>query len=212
MASPPRVSFSGEHLAMPAISQHHSDIEASVKDYFSLQNPRSEPRFSGHTPDEIREQLASILEENERTTCLTILACLEAAFRLDYLQRCYRRLRDPLSREFRALYSVKDSRVSLERDIFSSWKRNSDVTASTISELTGAFKYRHWLAHGRYWTPRLGKKYDYQGVYWLAESVFDSFPFFPDQAGQGTRTEESKTHPPVPPPRREEGIHSGRSV
>ena len=50
MASPPRVSFSGEHLELTRISQHHRDIEASV------------------------------LEENERTTAMTILASLEAAF------------------------------------------------------------------------------------------------------------------------------------
>lgn len=178
MARSPRVSFSGEHLELPGISRHHLDIETSVRDYFSLRNPRLEPRFTGYTPDEIRKELASTLEENERTTCMTILASLEAAFRLDYLQRCYKRLRDPLSREFRALHATKGSRASLEGDIFSAWKRNSTVTASTISELTGAFKYRHWLAHGRYWKPKLGKKYDYQGVYSLAESVFNSFPFF----------------------------------
>lgn len=37
-----------------------------------------------------------------------------------------------------------------------------------ISELITAFKYRHWLAHGRYWEPKLGRIYDYYSLYDLA--------------------------------------------
>ena len=77
---------------------------------------------------------------------------------------------------------MKGLRVSLEGDIFSAWKQNSTASASTIAELTGAFRYRHWLAHGRYWVPKLGKKYDYEGVYSLADSVFHNFPFFAVQS------------------------------
>ena len=177
MARFPRVIFSGENIELAQISQHHRDIEASVRDYFALQNPHLEPRFTGYTPSEMQQEMTSVLEENERTMSMTILASLEASFRLDYLQRCYRRGRDPLSREFRAIHARKGPRASLEGDIFSAWKRKSTVPASTISELIGAFRYRHWLAHGRYWVPKLGRQYDYQGVYLLAEFIFDTFPF-----------------------------------
>ena len=34
-----------------------------------------------------------------------------------------------------------------------------------------AFKYRHWLAHGRYWEPKLGRIYDYYSLYDLAYSM-----------------------------------------
>ena len=107
MASHPRVSFSGEHLVLPRISQHHGDIEASVRDYFSLRNPTLGPRFAGYTPSEVQQEMASVLKENERSTCMTILASLEAAFRLDYLQRCYMKGKDTLSREFRHIHASK---------------------------------------------------------------------------------------------------------
>ena len=43
-------------------------------------------------------------------------------------------------------------------------------------DLKGAFKFRHWLAHGRYWDPNLGrKKYDFQSLYALAEEFFECF-------------------------------------
>ena len=30
---------------------------------------------------------------------------------------------------------------------------------------------------GRYWTPKIGREYDYDDIYTLAESIYDSFPF-----------------------------------
>jgi hypothetical protein len=110
-------------------------------------------------------------------SALTILSALEAAFRIDYLQRCYLRQKDPLSRAFRDLHRRKQTRVRLETEIFDIWKEYTDVEAKLISDLRGAFNFRHWLAHGRYWEPKLGRKYDFVTVYALAAIVLSSFPF-----------------------------------
>ena len=91
MARRPRVRFSGQNLELPWISQHHQDAEAAVRDYFSLESARLKTRFIGYAEDEIRQEMTFVLEENERTTAMNILAALEAAFRVDFLQRCYRR-------------------------------------------------------------------------------------------------------------------------
>ena len=107
---------------------------------------------------------------------MSILAALEAAFRIDYLQRCYKRLRDPLSRAFRNAHQEKGARVPLE-DIFSMWQLHSNVSPSVTTDLERVFRYRHWLAHGRYWTPKIGREYDYSDIYALAESVYNGFPF-----------------------------------
>jgi len=45
-----------------------------------------------------------------------------------------------------------------------------------IGELRGAFKFRHWLAHGSYWPPKLGRRYDFTFVYSLADDVLNAFP------------------------------------
>jgi hypothetical protein len=55
---------------------------------------------------------------------------------------------------------------------------------SLIGELRGAFRFRHWLAHGRYWTPKLGRRYNYEDVYALADETFKSFPFFGSSAAE----------------------------
>ena len=44
---------------------------------------------------------------------MSILAALEAAFRMDFLQRCYKRQKDSLSRSFRTLYQNKGQHVLL---------------------------------------------------------------------------------------------------
>jgi hypothetical protein len=102
---------------------------------------------------------------------------VEAAFRIDYLQRCYRRGKDPVSRAFRNIYKVKQKRASLEDEIFTAWVKNSSGTRSIIGDLRGAFKFRHWLAHGRYWTPKFNR-YDFNSVFALADLTLRSFPFY----------------------------------
>lgn len=145
--------------------------------YFSLENVRLNVRFSGYAPEEVEQEMVEILDENERRSSMNILAALEAAFRIDFIQRGQRRKRDQLSRMFRHLYMEKGARASLEDDILESWRKVYPDFASIVSDLTGAFKYRHWLAHGRYWTSKLGRRFDYPGVYALADSIFDAFPF-----------------------------------
>ena len=39
-----------------------------------------------------------------------------------------------------------------------------------IGDVRGAFKFRHWVAHGRYWVAKLGRKYDFAYVHLLASA------------------------------------------
>ena len=172
-----RFRFSGEQLQLADIDRHHRDIEMSVRLYFSFENAHLDPRFTGYTPQEVERDMISVLDENERNAAMNILAALEAAFRMDFIQRGQGRKRDELSRTLRLVYEAKGERVSLEDDILTSWKHVRPDLRSVVSELIGAFKYRHWLAHGRYWTPKLGRKYDYQEVHTLTDSIFVAFPF-----------------------------------
>lgn len=178
MARSKRVGLSGQHLELSEIDRYHRDVEASVNDYFTPTNPRSTERLLGYTDEEILSERASLLDEHGRSTSMTVLASLEAAFRVDFLQRCYGRERDAVSTAFRELYKTREQGrgVSLDDDILSVWRQQSSIPSRIISELRSAFKYRHWLAHGRYWEPKF-PKYDYEEIYTLAETVFDAFPF-----------------------------------
>jgi len=172
-----RVKFSHQHLPIVEIAKYHQDVESSLKFYFSSHDSS---RFATYTSEEVEEELRLRLSENDLSTTFTLLSAVEAAFWIDYLQRSYQRKKDELSRVFRKLHQQKEQkglRASLGKDILSAWGKHTSVSAKLIGDLRGAFRYRHWLAHGRYWVPKLGQKYDYDSVYKLAQIVFSSFPF-----------------------------------
>ena len=171
-----RVVLSHEHLGIEQIDRRLQDTEAAIEAYFSIGNPSSAQRFLGLAPREVREEKEALLDESRRSSSMDVFGALEAAFRVDFLQRCYRREKDDISRAFREIYNSKGARVSLEDDILATWRRDLNVPQRMIRELTDAFKYRHWLAHGRYWRPKF-HKLDYAEVYSLAEATLASFPF-----------------------------------
>ena len=173
-----RLTFSGLNLELPQIAAHHQDLASSLRLYFSSASPSYIVRFDGYAVTEVIDELRERLDEADLTSSLAVLTSLEAVFRIDYLQRCYRRGRDQVSRAFRNIYKSKQARASLEDEIFTAWAANSSVPPQIISELRGAFRFRHWLAHGRYWTPKLGRRYDFTYVFELASLTISSFPFY----------------------------------
>lgn len=165
-------------LQLEEIANYYNDSEASLRLYFSDKNPSFENRFLDYSVEELSAELNSRFDELERSTSLSLLAALEAMFRIDYKERVKKRKKDRLSKALRELFKSKELKASLEDDIFNVWLENTSVKPQLIEDLKGAFKYRHWLAHGRYWTPKMGKpNYDYFGLYQLAENILNSFPF-----------------------------------
>jgi hypothetical protein len=171
-----RVAFSNKIVDITDFANHHSDLEDSLRSYFSPNALAFNVRFFGDTIADVNAKLKQRLAEVDIGSALTVLSALEAKFRIDYLQRCYRREKDVLSRAFRELHKKKQTRVRLETEILDAWKRHTDVEASVIADLRAAFAFRHWLAHGRYWEPKLGRKYDFPTVYALSVNVLTSFP------------------------------------
>ena len=139
--------------------------------YYFTEAPSSFARFFDSTPQELAEELKHRIEETDLRSILVTLAALEASFRIDYQSRCREKLKDDLSRAFRAIYKEKEISVSLDQDIFEAWKAYFPESKGIIGDLRTAFRLRHWLAHGRYWEPRIGRKFDFDSVFDLAVVV-----------------------------------------
>jgi hypothetical protein len=142
--------------AIAAIAEYHNDVEHSLRLYFSEVSPSFGTRFFGLRPEEITAERDARLEETDQRSAFFVLASLEKAFREDYRCRCKKRMKDDLSRAFRAIYKDREEKVNLERDVFEAWKENRPELRQLVGELRDAFRFRHWLAHGRYWVPKLG--------------------------------------------------------
>jgi hypothetical protein len=166
-----RVSFSAKEQSLEDIAFHHSDVLAGIFQFFSGQSAAFMERYADARLDDVREK--SIAELNF-TSSLSVLSSVEAAIRVDYLQRVYGRWRDPLSREMKVLYQEKANKARLEDELIGLWRSCTGVSSALLGEVIGAIKYRHWLAHGRYWTPKLGRRYDYETVYDIAQEFLDA--------------------------------------
>ena len=170
-----RISFSGQNNSLEQVAEHHRDVEDGLRGLFSPSSPQYEVRFTSYQPAEVVDELNARFNEADRQSTINLLAAVEAAFRIDYLQHCYDRGRDDVSRMFRDLHKQKDARARLEDDILEVWKISRPHSGTLIGHLRGAFRYRHWMAHGRYWTPKLGAKYDFLTVYGLAHQALQEF-------------------------------------
>ncbi|MGA2184003.1 MAG: hypothetical protein ABSH47_13320 [Bryobacteraceae bacterium] len=162
-------------LRWDELAAYHQDVVDALHLYFSPVAPTFAVRFVGRTQDEVRRELASRVDESDLRSALAVLTSLEAGFRIDFDFRCQNRLKDGLSRHFRELAKSRGEKVPLD-DILEAWKEHGPYPA-TVSELRGAFKFRHWLAHGRLGEPKLGRRYDFFGVHLMARSIIAAFPF-----------------------------------
>ncbi|RUM59094.1 MAG: hypothetical protein DSY60_00385 [Persephonella sp.] len=160
-----RVSISDEYLTLDYIVKYKNDLEEAIKLYFRYEN------FPTLTKNEINEKKKQILKEIEINTIFMLLSSIEAWIRIDYEYRVRKRLKDKLSRELREVdkYLDKTYKISIEQlcDIYKKY-----TVGNLFSELKAVFKLRHWIAHGRYWKLKIGKKYDFDEVYQLAEAIF----------------------------------------
>ena len=160
-----RVSFSNEELPIKEIDAYFEKTEKALRSFYQINNSD----FTDYTLDGLENERDQRIEELDKSTAFTILAAIEAHLRVDFLQRCYNKEKDSLSRKFRNLYKKKGFMVPLE-DILELWMQHL-TRKSVISELRGALNYRHWLAHGRYWVVNLGRKYDFYDVLTLAINI-----------------------------------------
>jgi len=165
----------GQMLSLNEIAEYHKDVVSSLNYYFNEMSEYSTDRFFGYTPAEREEELKTRIDETGFRSILIILASLDASFRVDYESRCQKKFKDSLSRAFRDIHKKKAERASLDEDIFEIWKIHRVECKRHIGELRAAFKFRNWLAHGRYWKPKLGRNFDFEYVYDLATAVNEDF-------------------------------------
>jgi hypothetical protein len=171
-----RLSFSSEILTLEHVAQVQDDTEKSLRFYYNAPGlVQRDSKFVAYSREDVRDELHERLVELDHTAAFGTLAALEASFRTDFLIRCTERWKDDLSRHFRGLYKAKGDHVALEDGILDGWKEHVPTAKALISDIIGAFGYRHWLAHGRYWVPKLGQRYDYFSVYLLAQQMQTHF-------------------------------------
>ena len=103
---------------------------------------------------------------------LELLATTEAILRIDFNARVAAKKKDPLSRRFRDVHKERQEKIRLDEDILTEMKEER----IRVSDFRGLLNLRHWLAHGRYWPPRLGRDFTPDSVFDISKALIDSIP------------------------------------
>jgi hypothetical protein len=156
-------SLSKEELSIRAIEAFYLSTEKALRSFYHETNTF----FTGLSIDELQTELDKRMDELDKSVAMTILAAIEAHLKVNYILRSQNKYKDELSKKFRKLYIRKGFKASLDEDILELWKDYVNKE-SVVSEIRSAFKFRHWLAHGRFWVAKLGRKYDFKSLHRLA--------------------------------------------
>lgn len=174
-----KISFSNSHSKIDQVEEYYIDSEESLNLYYSSNHINSvfSGRFIGYSIEEIDRELKARKEFLDRMCSFELLAAIEAHLRIDYLVRGQDKLKDDFSKKIREIYSKKENKASLVNDILLVWKQEKPEHKARLDNLGKALDYRHWLAHGRYWTPKKHphiKRYDYLAIYALATDILSN--------------------------------------
>lgn len=181
------------------VAEHQAVVDEALRTYYrpAKERPTGEDlpnRLRYHSRQELADELAAHLFELERRSVFVMLAAVEAAFRIDYLERCERRRpKGKLTTAFRTIYLSRDQEgkekrehVRLVDDILRTWQNHEPQLKSALSELIGYLKYRDWLAHGRYWHAKLGQsRYTFEDMYDRLMALLTALPLVGWTPGAG---------------------------
>ncbi len=154
------------------------DYRKKLFDLFSNQSDDLNEKFWGLTTNEFNSYFEKNKEELEHLVCFDLITSVEAMLKTDFNNRIKKKRKNCLVTEkFRKINRAKKKNknkkinLSLEQDIISVWKE-ALTDNEPFSKFLGLLNYRHWLAHGRYWTPNIGQNYDPEITYDISEKIF----------------------------------------
>jgi hypothetical protein len=131
-------------------------------------------RYRDESLDELREQFASARKHLQYAAMLHLLTTAEALLRLAFKDLSKRKTKPAIFRRFRTIGRERGEKIRLEEDILNIWVEVYPETARSIREFKGVVPLRDWLAHGRYWNPKIGRPvFEVRDVFDIASEMLN---------------------------------------
>jgi hypothetical protein len=131
-------------------------------------------RYRDESLEELREQFASARKHLLYAAMLHLLTTTEALLRLAFDDLSKRQTKPAIFRRFRKIKREQGKKIRLEEDILDTWMEVYPETARSIREFKGVVPLRDWLAHGRWWNPKLGRPvYEVGDVFDIASEMLN---------------------------------------
>lgn len=170
-----KFDFSKSPLSAKEILDYYTHIVSAIECKYSQDgNKNYTTDFLGYSEVKVNSEKNLLLKELSVEASLCLLSFIESRFRIDFIIRCQRRKKDSLSTDFRAIYNPAKRlyTYSLTDDIIENWKKNMPEQKDTFDRLVDAFKYRNWVAHGRYWHFKDNpNKFTFNAIWMLNEKI-----------------------------------------
>ena len=129
------------------------------------------PQFLGKTPDEVRRIYLRKKEELDIIACFTLLTKIESQFQNYYRNVLSRKIKNKILRQFFQIINKKTKRPDLIDDIVNQWIKQFPQHNQIIDGLKSIYGFRHWVAHGRYWTQNIGRQIDPIYIHSITDSL-----------------------------------------
>ena len=118
------------------IAAYHQDAEAPCGFIFT-RSILTLPLASQNYPlSQVAAELAERLNETDLRSALVVMARIEAAFRIDYKQRCQKKKSDAVSMAFRKLFKKRREQARLDKDILEIWRQSYPSTKPLNKQAT----------------------------------------------------------------------------
>ncbi len=170
-----KFDFSKSPLSAKEILDYYTHVVSAIECKYSQDgNKNYTTDFLGYSEVKVKSEKNLLLKELSVEASLCLLSFIESRFRIDFIIRCQRRKKDSLSTDFRAIYNPAKRlyTYSLTDDIIENWKKNMPEQKDTFDRLVDAFKYRNWVAHGRYWHFKDNpNKFTFNAIWMLNEKI-----------------------------------------
>ncbi len=187
-----RVSISADQIGVDDVWEYYETMRAAIVQFTETAKQsliegtdRRDPRLFGMNLAELDVYFENLLNEADQQACLFLIASAEATIHVDFHERVYKKRKDSVSREFQDIYKAKrghdKTRIRLEEDILDTWASEITRAKTAVGTFKGALKFRHWLAHGRWWVPKLGRKYDPAGIVQIVMDLFGAIELSTDE-------------------------------
>ena len=188
MARNIRYQFAEVQFKLDDVESYYWKSLSSIECRYSVDRNRNYPiDFQYMTQAEVVREAEQLKVELEKEIMFNFLACIEALLRIDYIIRLDKKDKAPLSCFFRNGFKQLEKLKKCSRKTLESKKRNATSTfvtnekyrvdlcdviikgwceffpeeKSCLNLLSDAFKYRNWIAHGRYRCFENERKYDF---------------------------------------------------
>lgn len=174
--------------SLPQIKEYYdSSLNAINCEYSSESNSNYYSQFFGLKETEVQARATAVKQELSHLCSLCVMAYIESLFRIDSYIRVKHKYKGDITSKVKTLLVDKKS-IPLVRfeDLLAVWAEEYTDDSELFRSIKNSFKFRHWIAHGRYWQldDNIVKHFAFTDMFLLAQEIESTL-------GYELRTQES---------------------